>query len=188
MLSFVGVKILVAPLTQTVLQGMRILEFTDLATDIAAGTLLVKNLPSFVKKALIASLVISSILFVVQGLIKERDSRRRKIKRFLSIVSMFFEDAIMIPINLFAVVRNVPIPLSLNFRDMGELTILLLGVVVGGAVVIAKIITLVYETLWLEEIYQGDFTALKTFLRDENGPQPWFLLSNFLWRVCVKRH
>ena len=124
------------------------------------------------KKASRASLVISWILFTVQGLIKERDSRSHKMKRFVSIVAMFLEDAVIIPINLFAVIRNLPIPLSLNFRDLFELTTLLLRIVIGGTVVFVKISTLFYEKLWLEEIYQGDYTALKRFLREENGPLP----------------
>ena len=53
---------------------------------------------------------------------------------------------------------------------------------------VAKISTLVYEALWLEEVYAGDYKALKEFLEKESGPRPRFLISDFLWRHVVKAH
>ena len=147
---------------------------------------MLKKLPDILQKATIFSLVIASTLFIVEGSVQEERIKQRGFKRFVSLVTMFYEDGIMIPVGLFAALQGAVLPLDLSIPEISELIVIIFGTVLGGTVVVAKTSYILYEALWGEEIYQGDYDEVKEFLRREDGPPPFFLISSFVWKAIFK--
>ena len=169
-----------------VFPGLRLLEVTDLVTDIAIAIILFSELPLSLRILTVVSLTSTIVLLTLQRLITAHDSRKRKYSRLICVATLFLEDGILLPISFYASFHGAPAPFGNSFSEISEVLLLGFGIAVGGTVVIAKFTTVIHDALYLEEIFEGDYNALFSFLQEENGPPPMFLLSSELWRFCSR--
>ena len=179
-------KIAAANIAQTLLHGWRLLEVTDFFTDVAIAIILLPFLPLPLMLLDIIALTNSLMLLALQSLITNHDSRSRKYRRLTSVATLFLVDAILIPLNFYGTFHGAPFPFEKSFSEISETCFLIFGLAVSGAVVVAKLTTVVYEALYLEKMYEGNYNPLLAFLKEERGPQPTCLLLNDLWGFCAQ--
>ena len=164
------------------------MDLADLVTDIAAGLFTIPELKSPLSELAGTSLGISFFLFFFQDCITKRDSRGRKVKKLVTLIALFFEDGIMLPINVYQFWEGYSVGDKPNPHQVSELAILALSVAVGATVGVIKVTSFVYDYFWQDKVFQGDYGALVDFLKKENGFLPKFLIPNLIYRIwCRKR-
>ena len=179
-------NVTVANVTNRAFPGLRLLEVTDLVTDIAIAIVLLPELSQTLQILNVTSLTSTIVLLILQKFITTHDSRKRKYSRLISVATLFLEDGILLPLNYYASFHEASVPFGNSFNEISETIILVFGLAVGGTVVVAKLTTLIHDAFYLEEIFEGDYNPMYHFLKEESGPQPMFLLSNDLWRLCTR--
>ena len=179
-------NITVANVTNAVLPGLQLLEVTNLVAEVAIFYILFPVMPLSLKILDIISFTSSIVLLTLQKFISTHDCRNRKYNRLICVATLFLEEEIVVPISLDAFFSGALVPFGNTFREISEILILAFGLSVGGTVAVAKIVTVINDALFLEEIFEGDYNALFDFFKEEGAPQPVFLLSNNFWRFCTR--
>ena len=183
-----GVQFSEAHIGLRILPGIRLLELADFVTDIAAGIFTIPQLESPFLELTATSLGMTFFLFGFQGYLTGRDSRQRRVKRLVSLAGGFFEDAIMWPINIYHFWNGYKVGDKPNPHQVNELTILAISVAVGATVGVIKVTSIIYDSLWQDKVFEGDYDSLLDFLKKENRVQAKFLLPHFICGTwCRKR-